>query len=320
MNPYSGASFFEFWAVFFSRLFSGELFLGLVSDEVQLFVLCACGISTALVGTFLLLRKMTMLANALAHTLLCGIVIAFLLGQDRHELGFSLSLMELFTAGMGAAILTVILTQWICHTLKVAEDASMGLVFSFLFALGILLVTVFARSAHIGIEVIMGSSDALLPRDVSPVLSVMGINMVTLLLFYKEFQACSFDEHYCSHQGLKPQLFHYLLMLQVALTMMAAFRAIGAFLPLALIVGLPMSVRPFARTLPQLLMGSALLGVLLPASSIAASRAFLSQANLALSTGGLCVAFLVLFFLGSSFWDYWSRQRKLSIKQAHSDC
>ncbi len=82
LNPYQGVNFFEFFFVFFQRLWgflTGTLgFHQLANDEIQVIVLSLIGASSALVGTFLVLRKMSMLANSLSHTILVGIVIAFL--------------------------------------------------------------------------------------------------------------------------------------------------------------------------------------------------------------------------------------------------
>ena len=82
-NPYAGTTFFEFFAVLLQRLwgiFGGDQ--SLVADEIQMLVLVGVAASAALVGTFLVLRKMTMLANSISHTILLGIVIAFLFTKD----------------------------------------------------------------------------------------------------------------------------------------------------------------------------------------------------------------------------------------------
>src|SRR4029077_18141377 len=104
----------------------------------------------------------TMLANSLSHTILLGIVIAFLIGSSSegfHEGRLNLTL--LFAAALGSGLLTAVVTEILTKSVKLQEDASLGLVFTTFFALGIVLVNLLARNVHIGAEVVMGNVDAL---------------------------------------------------------------------------------------------------------------------------------------------------------------
>ena len=168
-NPYWGTDFFGFFAVFFQRLFlflKGDLSMdALASDEVQIFVLCCIGCATAIVGSFLVLKKMTMLANALSHTSLLGIVIAYLIllpfAPSGKENLHGISIQALLVASILTALLTTCLTQGFTQKMRLQEDASIGLVFTTLFALGVVLITCFTKNAHIGVEAIMGKSQSI---------------------------------------------------------------------------------------------------------------------------------------------------------------
>ncbi|MGH2638224.1 MAG: metal ABC transporter permease, partial [Rhabdochlamydiaceae bacterium] len=129
INPYWGTNFFEFFIILFKRL-TGQIPLSkIASDEIQLLVLIAISISTGLLGTFLTLRKMTMLANSLSHTTLLGIVICFLLTiQTTANLDLNISL--LIAASIVSAFLTVLFTEGVHHFFKLQEDAAIGLVFT----------------------------------------------------------------------------------------------------------------------------------------------------------------------------------------------
>ncbi|MFI5334200.1 MAG: metal ABC transporter permease, partial [Chlamydiales bacterium] len=188
MNPYTNSSFFEFFGLLFTRI--GRWMIGepstFASDEIQLLVLVAVAISSALVGSFLVLRKMTMLANSLSHTILLGIVIAYLIaGQVVSTEGFPLHI--LLFAAVITGVLTTLLTQLLTHLMRVQEDASIGLVFNTLFALGILLVSLFTRNVHIGVEAIMGNVDALHFDDLKPIFSVCFLTAGVIGLFFKQF-------------------------------------------------------------------------------------------------------------------------------------
>lgn len=142
----------------------------LASDEIQFLTLAFVAISSGLVGTFLILKRQTMLANALSHTILVGIIIAYFFNPVRFftaepspfehpELGVML------IAAIITGIITSFLTELLTKQVKLQPDAALGLVFTSLFALGILLVTLFTKSAHIGLEIVMGNVDGLAFRD-----------------------------------------------------------------------------------------------------------------------------------------------------------
>ena len=155
-------------------------------------------ISSALVGSFLILRRMTMLANSLSHTILIGIVLAYFLTfhfspHQEHD-SFSIAPMQMMLfAALITGFLTAFITEFLTKTARLQEDASIGLVFTTLFALGVILVTVLTRHAHIGTEAVMGNVDALQKGDIFWVYFMVGINFLFFILFFKEFKLTTFD-------------------------------------------------------------------------------------------------------------------------------
>ncbi|MGZ6298662.1 MAG: metal ABC transporter permease, partial [Parachlamydiaceae bacterium] len=223
-NPYSGASFFDFFWIFIARLcgfLTGQIPLStLASDEIQIAVLVGVSLSAASIGCFLVLRRMTMLANAFSHTILLGIVIAYylttrFLNVDESPSHPTLSIHILLLASLAMGILTTFLTEFLTKQAKLQEDASIGMVFTSLFALGVILVTLLTRSAHIGTEVIMGNVDALSLEDLNLVATVLVMNSVLLFLFYKEYLITTFDSGLANALGISTLFFNYLLMMQV---------------------------------------------------------------------------------------------------------
>lgn len=303
MNPYWGSNFFQFIALFFSRLFqiaSGKIPLNeIASDEIQVMVLALVGLSSIMVGTFLVLKKMTMLANSLSHTILLGIVLSYLLIFGRSQMGFDLVIdfKILFLAAVLTALLTVLITEWFVHVIKLQEDASIGLVFTTLFALGIVLVTVFTRNMHIGIEVVMGNVDALHFNDLKLISIVMLVNFSVIALFYKEFKLISFDPGLASSLGISPVLLSYLLMILTAIAAIGAFRAVGVLLFLAFLVGPVLSARLLTGRLGMLILIACIIGFLSALFGVALSRHFVSIYQIPLSTAGLVVTLIGLFFL-----------------------
>ncbi len=310
MNPYWGQDFGSFFIVFAQRLvqfLTGQLSLAdLASDEVQIFVLALVGCASALVGTFLVLKKMTMLANSLSHTILFGIVLSYLIllpfaGAESKPF-HTLSLTTLLIASFITAILTTLLTQGLTHLMKIQEDASIGLVFTTLFALGIVLVTMFTRNTHIGTEAIMGNVDALHIHDLKLISIIALVDFILVALFYKEFQMTAFDEGLAKALGFSPSIFNYLLMVMTAATVIGAFRAVGVLLVLAFLVGPVLTARLFTDHLKKLIGLSMAIGFVCSFCAVALTRHLLTVYQMPLSTSGMVATLLGLaYFLAALF-------------------
>ena len=297
MNPYWGQDFFTFFVVLFKRL-TGQLPGHLASDEVQLLVLMGVSLSTILLGTFLTLKKMTMMANALSHTTLLGIVVSYIFFSSGPEINLNGTMLLL--AAIVSALLTALLTEWVRDVLKLHEDAAIGYVFTTLFALGIVLVTLFTRNSHIGVEVITGNVDALHPQDISLAWGTALINLLFIVLFFPQWVITAFDERLSSSLGISVRWFHYLLMFLTALSMISAFRAVGVLLVLALIVGPPLIARQWTHRVLPLLILAISLGFGFTLIGVALSRHLLSVYQTPLSTGAIVVTLISLGFLVSS--------------------
>lgn len=303
-NPYHNQTFFGFILEFFSRIWqlvSGQLNVNqLASDEIQILVLTGVAASAALVGSILVLRKMTMLANSLSHTILIGIVLAFFFTMTTKDgqHGNSVAPMEiLLVAAMATGFLTAFLTEFLIKIGHLQEDASIGLIFTTFFALGVILVTLLTKDAHIGLEAVMGNADALHIDDALWVYIVLITNIIIFTLFYKEFQLTTFDAGLAAALGLSPIFFNYLLMAQVSSTAITSFRAVGVIMVLALITGPPLIARLFTNRLSTYLISSSLIGALAAFIGVALSRHLLTVYGAALTTSGIVVCVIILFYL-----------------------
>lgn len=306
-NPYTNSDFIDFFIVLFQRLLAlitGNLSNGeLVSDEIQIFVLSGVACSAALLGCFLVLRKMTMLANSLSHTILIGIVLAFILlrrsivsdGGEYYELDVK----SMLLASMVSGLVTTFLTEFITKVMRLHEDASTGLVFTALFALGVVLTTLFTRNSHVSTEIIMGNADGLHFEDIKLVMYVLLANVVLMVLFFKEFKITTFDAGLARSLGISVLFFNYLLMLQASATVVSAFRAVGVLLVLAFIVMPPLIARLFVRRLSYMVIVSMVVGIISAVVGVALSRHLFVVEYLSLSTGGVVVCCMMLFYIFS---------------------
>ncbi len=303
-NPYSGTTFAGFFMQLIVRIW--EFISGdsspLVSDEIQILVLSGVALSSACIGCFLVLRRMTMLANALSHTILLGIVLAYFVtaqGLAGHD---SIPIYTMLAASLAMGVLTTFLTEFLTKYARLQEDASIGIVFTSLFALGVILVTLLTRSAHIGTEVVMGNADALSAGDLKLVAAVLVMNAVLLMAFYKEYKITTFDAGLSRALGISPIFYSYLLMIQVSATSIGGFRAVGVLMVLAFMTGPALTARLLTHKLKTMIFLSGGLGVLASVIGVALSRHVLSVSGSALSTAGIVVCVIGAQFITVIFW------------------
>ena len=231
---------------------------------VAVVVAAAC----ALPGTFLILRQMAMMSDAISHAILPGIVVGFFLTEN-------LSSPFLILGGAAAGLLTVILIERMRKTNLVREDSAIGLVFATLFAIGVILIAQFANDIHLDTDAVLLGELAFVPldrliidgRDLGPQ-ALYSTGTVALLctgfilLFYKELKLATFDSSLCAALGFLPALLHYALMGFVSMTAVAAFDAVGSILVVALMVGPPASAYLITNRFGHMLCLSVLLGII----------------------------------------------------------
>ena len=164
-----------------------------------LLILIFTAIATSVLGVFLVLRKMSMMVDSISHTVLLGIVIAFIFVKD-----LSSPLLIIGAALMG--IITVFLTELLVKSKKASEDSATGLVFPLLFSIAIIIISSSFKDIHLDIDVVLLGKIELAPFDklyikgvsIGPkllyiMLVVMIINLLFIKLFFKELKIISFD-------------------------------------------------------------------------------------------------------------------------------
>lgn len=328
INPYRDADFFGFFSVFFQRIISfcmGQADMAaLASDEIQILVLLGLSLCCAPLGFFLVYRKMTMMANALCHTILLGLVIAFLIvrAATASHMGAMplLSVNVLVIASLATALITTFLIQLLIQKARVQEDASIGIVFTTLFALGVVLVTLYTKNMHLGTEAIMGNIDALDRDDVSLLFRVALLNILFFSLLFRGFTVSTFDPLFSQSIGFPVKLLSYILMALCAATSIAAFRAVGVLLVLTFFVAPALMARLLTKRLWPMLSLCFVLPALISLLGVALSRHILSVYDAPISTSGLVVtlfgltyAFLVLYSLNKrSLFLFFKRKYAIS--------
>jgi len=225
-------------------------------------------VSCALLGTFLILRKMAMVGDAISHAVLPGIVIAFILAGSMQPVWM------LIGAGI-LGVLTTFLIEFFHQKGRLQTDASIGVTFTWLFAVGVILVSYYAGNAHIDQDCILHGEIAYVPLDLlySPagqplgpkaviILSVvLALILLFVLLFYKELFITTFDPAFARSIGISTTTWHYALMGLVSLTTVASFESVGAILVVALLVAPAAAAYLITNSLKTMLVLGALFGV-----------------------------------------------------------
>lgn len=199
------------------------------------------GCAASLVGVFLVLRKNSMLSDAISHSIVFGIVIVWLL---THQQSGPIQLIGAALTGL----ITVFLTELLASSRKVKDDAAIGLVFPALFSIGVLLLNVYARDIHIDAHtVLLGEIGFIwlktmimfgyeVPQALVWMIVVTLVNVAFVLLFFKELKLTTFDPGLARAFGFAPTALSYALLMLTSTTAVAAFESVGAILFIAFVI------------------------------------------------------------------------------------
>ena len=198
-------------------------------------------VACTLLGNFLVLRKMSMLGDAITHAVLPGIAIAFFFTQSRSSV-------PMFLGAVVVGLLTALFTEWIRDTGGVDEGASMGVVFTSLFALGLVMLVQTADTVDLDPSCVLYGSIEMtfldtvkvgrwdIPRAALVLGPVTVINALFVVLFFKELRLTSFDPALATTMGFSSKWMHYGLMVLVSVTAVACFESVGSILVVAMFV------------------------------------------------------------------------------------
>jgi manganese/zinc/iron transport system permease protein len=275
----------------------------MIQPEIEILLIAmVVAVACALPGVFLVLRSLALMSDAISHSILLGIVLAFFVTGD-------VTSPLLILAAAATGVLTVVLVELLTHSRLVKEDAAIGLVFPALFSIGVILIARFAGNVHLDTDAVLlgelvfapferfslGGYD-LGPRVLWLMLVILVINATFLAVFYKELKLTTFDASLAAALGFSPVMLHYLFMSLVSVTAVGAFDAVGSILVVAMMIGPPAAAYLLTDRLPSMIFLSAGIGVV-----GAASGYLLSSAMDASIAGSMAVAIGGCFALAFTF-------------------
>lgn len=224
-------------------------------------------INGALMGSFLVMRRMVMLGDAISHAVLPGIFIAYLIS------GSTASLPILVGAAVSGIIATIII-EWFTKKARLQSDAAIGVSYTFLFALGIILISRFGQNADLDQQcVLYGEIEyvslwlkpvfggLMLPKQ-TIILGVVSIVLISAVVWgYKGLFITTFDPGFALSTGVAVTFWHYFLMSGVSLTTVVSFESVGAILVIAFLSGPPAIAYLLTEKLKHMLWLSSAIGI-----------------------------------------------------------
>ncbi|MCH6255205.1 metal ABC transporter permease [Puniceicoccaceae bacterium K14] len=238
MNIFQNIPPFDFHEVFVMPWTEfGDVFIWIF--VMGFLVTAACG----MLGSFIVWRQMALVGDAISHSVLPGIVVAFLLTQSRGTL-------PMFFGALVAGILTTTLIEFIHTKSRVKTDAALGIVFTTLFAIGVVLISMYGENVDLDTDCVLYGEIEYVSQDLT--VSLFGLFdvpvqvarmgavafcvMLLIVFFYKQLLVSSFDPGLARSIGINPAIVHHGLMLLLSITVVSAFEAVGAILVIAMLI------------------------------------------------------------------------------------
>ena len=231
-----------------------------------LMIAIVVALAASILGVFLVLKKMAMMSDAITHTILLGIVISFFITED-------LSSPWLIVGAALMGVVTVYLIEALQSTKLLSEEASIGVIFPFIFSIAILLISHYAGSVHLDTDAVLlgelsfapfdrmmflGMS---LPKSLIIMSSILLVNCIFVVVFFKELKISSFDPLLSAILGFSPVIIHYMLMTLISVTAVGAFNAVGSILVISFMIGPPITAYLLTHDLRKLMFISSLIAI-----------------------------------------------------------
>ncbi len=206
------------------------------------------GVTCATIGVYVVLRRMAFIGDALAHTALPGLVVAYLNGWS------------LFGGAVVAGLLTALGIGWLSRREEVREDTAIGILFTGMFALGILLIST-TRSFRDLTHILFGNILGVTPGDLLLIAGVTFVTLLTLLAFHKELELTSFDPIQAEVIGLRADRLRYLLLILLSLTVVTSIQVVGVVLTSAMLVTPAAAAALVTNRLPRMMFIASLIAI-----------------------------------------------------------
>ena len=214
-----------------------------------LFAGCLAAVTCSLIGTWVVIRGMSFMGDALAHGVLPGIAVAFIVGID-IAIGAFLS-----------AIIMVIGINLVNRASKLSSDTGIGLLFVGMLALGVVIISLTRSSTGHLTSFLFGSVWGVKNSDIWLQSVAAVITLVAVIAFHRLFLALSFNSDKAASLGMRPRLAHIAMLTLIAVAIVASFRTVGTLLVFGLLIAPPATAALLVRRVPTMMATACLIGV-----------------------------------------------------------
>ena len=232
----------------------------------------ALGLVAGALGTFAVLRRQSLLGDAISHAALPGIVLAFILTGSKSTLALVLG------AAMAGWIGTLLVMAIVRHT-RLPEDSALGIVLSVFFGAGLVLLTYVQRlpnAAQAGLDTFLfGQAATMLERDIVVIVGLGALSLLAVFTFWKEFKLLSFDPEYGASLGFPMRSIDVLLTTFLVIAIVIGLQTVGVVLMSALVIAPASAARQWTNSLGLMVVLGALFGGIAGVSGALASGAAL---------------------------------------------
>ncbi|MFN2197226.1 MAG: metal ABC transporter permease [Anaerolineales bacterium] len=259
------------------------------------------GIVCAVVGTYIVLRGMAFFGDALAHAILPGVAVGYLVGNGPSDMLFWWALVTAIISAFGIGVIS--------RSTRIREDTAIGIIFAGMFALGIALISTTNNYAVDLTHFLFGNVLGVQARDLlfSAIFGLLVLAMI--FFFYKEFLVLSFDSVLATTLRLPTRLLHYLLLVLIAVSIEVALQTVGVALMLAMLVTPAASAYLLTKRLPIMMILAASFSAVSGVIGLYVSYYFGIASGAAIVLA--CTAFFFLVWALQSL-----RQRRLAAASA----
>lgn len=215
------------------------------------------GLMCGILGCFIVLRNMSLVGDALAHAILPGVVVAFML--------FGYSTLGFFTGAAVAGLLTAALITLIQQKVKTKNDAAVGIVFTSMFSLGVIMISRISKNDGVHLDLkdfLFGNSLGVSNEDLMMTALVTVYVLVSVAVFYRYLFAATFQEIVAQTMGISVKMLHYFLMLLLSFAVVASLKTVGVILVVAMLITPAATALLLSKRLEQVLIIAGFIGLL----------------------------------------------------------
>ncbi len=222
----------------------------------SLLVAVMVGVMLPLLGAYVINRNMEFMGDAIAHASLPGLIIGLILG------------VSVFVASIPSSVLIALLIGYLINKSSLGEGTAIGIIFSSMFALGFILLSIFDHIALSVEDVLLGQILGVSDFDVYVTLVLTGIVIVTLLVFHKQFLFLAFDPVGAKVSGLNTQLLNNIFLILLALSIMGSLQSVGIILLLSMLITPAAAAKIVMKNFYALMIVGSLFGVISSVSGL----------------------------------------------------